>query len=286
MAKAQRTFERRQLGLAIKRLRAQVGVSQQVVADAINRSRSRIVEVEEGTGSLSVEDLANLLDYFQVSGDERETMVALGVQARRRRRRQPYVDALPNSYQRFADLEASASRIDIIEPGLIPGLLQTQDYMRAIIEEGDGILWAAQDTVREDRIAFRMDRQAAFFALAQPPELRIVLTEESLRADLGQPDIMRPQLEHIIGLSRPGLAVRAVRHNVRGNPLRGRALVLFGFEDRVPVVGYSEAVLGPSSYYDDEAHTAALGRAFDRVWGLALTESDTKRFVRKVLEEL
>jgi len=282
MAKAQRTFERRQLGLAVKRLRARLGVSQQVAADAIGRSRSRIVEVEDGTGTLSVEDLATLLDYFRVSGEERETMVALGVQARRRRRRQPYVDALPNSYQRFADLEASASRIDIIEPGLMPGLLQTRDYMLALAEEAEGVLLTGAD----DRIAFRMDRQAMIFGTDEPREVRIVLTEEALRADLGQPKVMRAQLEHVLDLERPGLDIRVVRRNIRGNPLRGRALVLFGFGDRAPAVGYSEAVLGPSTYYDDEADTAMLARAFDRVWGLALAESSAKRFIRDVLEEL
>lgn len=288
VARARQTFERRQLGLALRRLRQDKGVSQKAAAEAIGRSRTKVVEVEEGNGTLGIEDLARLLDYYAVSGEERETMLALGARARRRKRGRTYVDLLPNSYQRFADLEANAAEISTYEPGIVPGLLQSPDYIRAVIEEGDGIWWTDADPGREDRISFRLDRQAAVFGAAGSRDLRFVLTEDSLRANLGAPEVMRGQLRHLLALcdGRPGLAIRLLCNDSCPNPLRGRALILFGFKGKAPAVGYSEAIAGHSAYYDDEADTAALALAFERVWGLASTEQGTERFIRELLEEL
>ncbi|MBP2338647.1 transcriptional regulator with XRE-family HTH domain [Saccharothrix coeruleofusca] len=288
MARARQTFERRQLGLALRRLRLDKGVPQKAAAEAIGRSRTKVVELEEGNGTLSGDDLARLLDYYAVSGAEREAMLALGAQARRRKRGRTYVDLLPNSYQRFADLEANAARISTYEPGIVPGLLQSSDYIRAVIEEGDGIWWDGADPGREDRISFRLDRQAVVFGAGEPKDLRFVLTEDSLRADFGAPEVMRGQLRHLLSLcdGRPGPAIRLLRNDTHPNPLRGRALILFDFKGKAPAVGYSEAIAGHSAYYDDPADTAALALAFERVWELAATEPGTERFIRELLEEL
>lgn len=287
MAKARQTFERRQLGLALRRLRLAVKVTQQTAGDAIGLSRPRIVELEEGSGTVSTQNLAKLLDLYRVSGDQRETMLALGTRARRRRRdRKAYIDELPNGFERFADLEASASRIDTFESGFVPGFLQAPGYVQAVMDETEGILW---DGGRQERIQFRQDRQSLLLDTPGRYELRVVIAEEALRATFGRPEVLREQLWHVLELmdEQPGLAVRVLRRDVQGNPLRGRNLTLFGFGDGVPVIGYSEGLMPVGIvYYDDEAVTATLELAFDRVWRLSMTEADTGRFIRAILEDL
>ncbi|MBB4908345.1 helix-turn-helix domain-containing protein [Actinophytocola algeriensis] len=111
-----------QLGLTLRRLREGAGKSQQAAAEWIGKVRSQLVELEDGRGTLASDTLENLLDLYGVTGGERETVLELGALARARQKRRAYTDLLPGSFQRFADLEASASEINCYEFGIIPGL--------------------------------------------------------------------------------------------------------------------------------------------------------------------
>ncbi|SDG36976.1 Helix-turn-helix domain-containing protein [Lentzea fradiae] len=286
MAKARQTLERRQLGLALRRLRDAVGVTQQAASEVIGLSRHRITELEEGTGTVSVENLGKLLDLYKVSGEERRTTLALGAEARRRRRdRKAYVDRLPNGFERFADLESSASTIDLYDSAYVPGLLQAPGYMAAVLDDSEGVLWT---TSREERIEFRRDRQSAILGGVDQYALRVVLPEDSLRVGFGRPGVVREQLAHLLALmaDRPRLAIRVLGRQVERNPLRGCNLTLFGFDGRAPVIGYSESLMLGIAYYDDEGVTATLTRAFECVWGLAMSEAASESFIRNLMEEL
>jgi len=198
-----------------------------------------------------------------------------------------YVDQLPDAYQRFADLEANASEINWYETGIVPGLLQSPSYLRAILEVGNGVWWEQSSTEVDDRINYRIDRQKRLLGSPSERILRFVITEDALHANMGSPEIMREQLRHILKLlnEQPDLTVRVLRTHVAGNPARGGGLWIFGFGGRGTAVGYSPSVLGPSSYYDDEADVATMLRAFYRIWELASTREESRRLIKSVLEE-
>ena len=141
MSMARQTFERRQLGLTLRRLRERSGRSRQDAAEKISRALSRIVQLENGNGTVSASDLEKLLDFYDVTGAERNTVDALGVEARKRSRKSTYTDVLPGSFQRFADLEGAATHIAYYDSGLIPAILQSADYVSEEIKSGDGIWW-------------------------------------------------------------------------------------------------------------------------------------------------
>ena len=286
MGVARPTFERRQLGLTLRRLRDQAGKPQQVAADLLKKTRTRIVQLEDGTATISQEELIKLLDCYGVTGDERETVLELGAQARRRQKRRVHVDHLPDAYQRFADLEASASEINWFETGIIPGLLQSPSYMRAVLAEGEGVWWDADNTEGGDRLAYRIERQARLFESDQRRILRFVVTEDALHANLGSPDVMKEQSSHILTLldAHPDLTVRVLRNDAHPNPARGNGLWLFGFGDRAAPVGYSPAILGPSTYYD-EADTSRMLQAFYRVWELSLSRRESRRLIESSAKE-
>jgi len=287
MGTARPTFERRQLGLTMRRLREQAGSSQQIAADLVGRTRTRIVGLEDGTATFNQEELEKLLDGYGVTGDERATVLELGLQARKRQKRRIYVDQLPDAYQRFADLEASATEINWFETGLIPGLLQSPSYMRAIVGEGEGVWWEINDAQGRDRLAFRIERQSRLLESDTQRIFRFVVTEDALRANLGTPAVMQEQLQHLLKLldAHPDLTVRVLRNDTYGNPARGRGLWIFGFGDRVAPVGYSPAVHGPSAYYDNNADTTIMLRAFHRVWELALSREESRRLISQVAKE-
>ncbi|MGQ0837427.1 helix-turn-helix domain-containing protein [Actinokineospora sp.] len=284
---ARPTFERRQLGLTMRRLREQSGETQQAAADEIGKARSRIVQLEDGTATASQEDLATLLDFYGVTGEERETILVLGTQTRRRQQRRVHIDQLPDAYQRFADLEASAAQISGFEPGIIPGLLQSESYIRAILADGEG-MWSDRslDEVK-DRFAYRIERQRRVLDSIDPPTLRFVITEDTLRANLGAPDIMQEQLDHLLTLAqtRRDLAIRVLRNDVAGNPARGHGFWIYGFGDRGAPIGISPSVISPSSYYDDERDVATLLRMFARLWELALSNQESVRLIKSISKE-
>jgi transcriptional regulator with XRE-family HTH domain len=287
MGQARPTFERRQLGLTLRRLREDAGKTQQAAADAIQKVRSRIVALEDGSATATPEDLNALLDCYGVVAAERATVLALGAQARKRTKRRTHVDVLPDAYKRFADLEASASEINCCETGIVPGLLQSESYVKAVLAECEGVWWKRTDPEGADRLAYRLDRQARVFGSSEPKTCRFVITEDALRANMGGPEVMREQGGHLLTLLREhrDVTVRVLRNDVFGNPIRGRNLSIFGFGDRAAAVGHSDAVLGPSVYYDDGKDTKAMLRAFYRVWELALSKRESRRLIEEIAKE-
>jgi transcriptional regulator with XRE-family HTH domain len=287
MAQARQTFERRQLGLALRRLREQASKSQQVAADAIGKARTRIVELEDGRATITPDDLAKLLDYYGVADDEQNTVVELAALARKRKWGQVHTDLLPNSFQRFADMEASATEISCYESGVIPGLLQSQGYLRAAMADSDGIWWTASGAELQERIAFRMDRQVRILDSPEPKVLRFVLAESALRGSVGNQEVMREQRRHILNLleSKRNLAVQVLRNETFGNPAPGGGLTVFGFGEKGSPIGFSTVVFGPSTYFDGESDTAALLRAFRRLQELALSPEKSARLIRQIDKE-
>jgi transcriptional regulator with XRE-family HTH domain len=290
MGRARQTFERRQLGLTLRRLREHADQTQQAAADAIGRVRSRIVELEEGKGTLNQTDLTALLNFYQVHPDEVRTVLALGVRARRRQRNHPYSDALPDSLLRFADLEASATEIRGFESTLIPGLLQSPDYLRAIMREADGIWWERSDDERHvGRIALREERQDRTWNSSIPRMLHFVIGEEAVRANVGGVDVMRGQLRHILHLlkKRDDVTVQILRLDSPNNPARGGGFSLLDFAEDVLSVAVSFAVYGPEQYFDAPEDTAMFRRAFDRLSSeLALSPVDSANLISDLATNL
>jgi transcriptional regulator with XRE-family HTH domain len=284
---ARPTFERRQLGLTLRRLRDRAGKPQQAAAVVLEKTRTRIVQLEDGTATISQEDLEKLLNLYDVTGDERETVIELANQARKRQKRRVYVDQLPDAYQRFADLESSATEINCYETGVIPGLLQSESYMQAILSEGEGMWWDPSASELADRLAYREERQRRVLDSADGRLLRFVITEDALRANMGDPEVMRQQLKHLLELGRThrDLTVRVLTSDIFGNPIRGHGLWIFGFGDRGRPVGYSPSVFGSATYYDSEADTANLLRAFYRAWELALSRTASRRLIESLAKE-
>lgn len=282
MGRARQTFERRQLGLTLRRLREQVRVSQQAAAGRIGKSRSQIVELEDGRATITPDDLAELLDFYEVTGDDRQTVLELGAMARARQKKRAYTDLLPGSFQRFADLEENATEINCYEFGVIPGLLQSLGYVRATIDDGDGVWWEPSSAELQERISFRLDRQAK--ALGSDKTLRFVITEDALRGSVGSPEVMHEQRRHILKLleSNQSLTVQVLRTETYRNPARGAGLTVLLFGEKGAPVGFSTVVFGPSTYFDQEPDTTALLRGFRRVQELALSPKESVRFIEEV----
>ncbi|MFR9730204.1 helix-turn-helix domain-containing protein [Saccharopolyspora sp. MS10] len=287
MGRARQTFERRQLGLTLRRLRAEAGKSQQEAATAIGKARSRVVQLEDGEGAPAAADLDALLDLYAVPVEGRETVRALAVEARKRQGRRSYVDSLPNAYQRFADLEASATAVSTFEPGIIPGLLQAPAFVRAVIEEWSEIFPEEQPTEIEDRVAFRLARHARVFSASGPRSVRAIVDEQSLRSAIGDVGVMRDQLRHLLALieEHPRLDLRVLPRGSFAHPGRGGGLTIFEFGGRGPAVAFSSVVYGPSVYLDAESDLTVMSRIFETTYRSALDPEDSRSAIERALQE-
>lgn len=289
MGQARQTVERRQLGLALKRLREDAGKSQQEAADAIRKVRSRVVQLESGTGTVGPVDLAMLLDFYEVRGSDRKTVLALGAETRKRQKRRTYTDLLPGSFQRLADLEADAAAIFCYEVGVIPGLLQSPDYVDAIMRTGQGIFWDSSESGEAaSRVAFRLARQRRVLGSPKPKRLRFVVTEDCLAADGRSRDVMHGQLRHVLELaeSQADLVVQVLELGGLENPAPNGGIEVLDFLESAPRVGFAPVIYGPSTYFHEEADTASLMRVFAKVQELALNPEQSIKRIRESLERL
>ncbi|SHH01029.1 helix-turn-helix domain-containing protein [Streptoalloteichus hindustanus] len=288
MGQVQQTVERRQLGLALQRLRTQAGLGQQDAANAIRRSAPRISQVEHGKGSLSVEELRTLLDLYGVVGDERETLLALGTQARKRRHQpwQVYTDLLPDAFQRLADLQADATAITYYETGLVPGLAQSPDYVRAIITSGDGVWWPQSPEETERRIAFRLNQQRRVLTTDGHKHLDVIFTEDALRNIVGSQTVMAGQAAHLLQLTtqHSNVTVRIVPSETVDNPGLGGGLMLLDFA-AAPSICHLPTLYGPGTYFDQPDDIEPMRRLLERVQSLALSPAETKSLLLKATKE-
>ncbi|WP_367134028.1 helix-turn-helix domain-containing protein [Saccharothrix sp. HUAS TT1] len=284
MALARQTIERLQLGLELTRLRNQAKKSQGEAGAAIGRTPGRVSQVENGRGGLGAEELTKLLDFYGARGRERETILALGAAARRRAPRRGYVDNLPEPFQRLAELQAAADSIHWYECGVIPGLVQSKDYVRAIMALSNSIYWPDSEAETAERIAFRLDHQRRVLETGEPKRIGIVFTEDSLDNVVGDASVMRGQVLHLLQLLERRVDIRIVPKGTANNPALGGGLVVLDFPQATPV-GFASVLHGPATYYDQAEDVEPIQRIFSRVEELALSRADTRALLIERIKE-
>lgn len=286
MGNVRQTLERRQLGLQLRRLRERHGRTQQEAAAAIGKVRSRIVDLEDGRSTVRPTDLTALLDLYAATDTQRAELSALAIQAAKRHRRLASSNTLPEAMTHFAELELSATEISTFEPNLVPGLLQSQGYVQALVSECDGIWWPASTTEQNERVAFRMERQQRILGDGGPASLRFVLGEEALRAVVGGPDVMRDQRRHLLALAdqHPAIQLQVLPSAVPGNPARTAGFTLFHFGPHSTPLAFSSPVFGPDRLHDEDDDVAKLALCFTRVCRLALGPEDSRTLIARALK--
>src|SRR5712691_1807718 len=183
------------LGAHLRRLREASHISPSQAGEAIRATHSKISRLERGRSGAKQRDVADLLTLYGVSDEaEREEFLALARQASTPGWWQQYNDILPRWFEMYVGLEKAASIIRTYEVQFVHGLMQTEDYARAVILIANAHAPAAEV---DRRVSLRMRRQQLLF---QPdaPELWAVLDEAALRRPPSGPKVMRAQLEHLL----------------------------------------------------------------------------------------
>jgi transcriptional regulator with XRE-family HTH domain len=214
------TVQRLVLGGHLRRLREQAGMTTERAAASIRGSHSKISRMEHGRVGFKVRDIGDLLNLYGVGeGDEREALLKLASEANTPGWWQGYSDILPHWVEPYFGLEAAASFIREFELQFVPGLLQIEDYARAVIRLGN--LPSEEEVVR--RAEARVSRQDILLR-EDPPKLWAVMDEGALRRTIGGPEVMRKQLRHLIEMcDHPAITLQilpftAGAHRAMGGP--------------------------------------------------------------------
>jgi transcriptional regulator with XRE-family HTH domain len=167
------TVRHRRLAAELRRLREAVGMTQEDVSERTGKDRSTLYRLENAQQRPQRSTLIQLLDLYGVSPEQRADLLALLREASQRGWMQPHRSDLPEIYSDYISFESEARSISNYESLFIPGLLQTEDYARAVIR---GTLPHASTEQVENRVAARMERQA-LLTTASPPQLWAMMDE-------------------------------------------------------------------------------------------------------------
>ena len=233
------TVRRMLVGAQLRRLRTDLGLSRAEAAEAIRASEWKIHRLENGQVGFKERDLADLLTLYGVTDpDLVEELLALAADANSPGWWQHYGDVLPQWFRNYVDLEAAAILIRTYEGQFIPGLLQTDDYMRALVH-GAHLEDSNEEIGR--RVRLRMARQM-LLTREQPPRLWAVVDEAALRRPVGGPEVMRGQLERLLEASKaPNVTLQILPFATGAHPAMGSSFSILRFPDQeLPDVVYLE----------------------------------------------
>jgi transcriptional regulator with XRE-family HTH domain len=232
------TVRRMLVGAKLRRLRTDIGLSREEAAQAIRASAWKIHRLENGQVGFKQRDLVDLLERYGVTDpDEIDELLTLAREANVPGWWQHYGDVLPQWFRTYVDLESAATLIRTYEGMFVPGLLQTDDYMRAVIR--DASLESSEEVGR--RVRLRMARQI-LLTREHPPRLWAVVDEAALRRPVGGREVMRGQLERLIDATKlPNVTLQVLPFGAGAHPAMVGAFSILRFADReLPDVVYLE----------------------------------------------
>jgi transcriptional regulator with XRE-family HTH domain len=269
------------LGTQLRRLREARGITAQQAARAIRASESKISRIELGRNSFREVDIADLLTLYGINDvAEREQMLSLASQANQPGWWHRYQDVLPTWFQAYIGLEESAESIRSYDAQFVPGLLQTEEYAAAVIELGE---FSLEET---DRLVYlRKERQRRFTTGSL--RLWAIIDEMALRRPVGNPGLMRAQLEYLLEISeRPGLTLQMTPYPAGASYLVPGSFSMLSFATAdLPDVVYVEQ-LTSAMYLDKRSDLDRYTAAFDKVSATSATPERTREFIRELVDHL
>jgi transcriptional regulator with XRE-family HTH domain len=272
------------VGARLRRLRTEQGISREQAGEAIRASAWKIHRLENGQTGFKDHDVVDLLALYGVTDPaEVAEFVVLAREANAPGWWRHYGDLLPQWFRAFVDLESVATLIRTYEGQLVPGLLQTEDYQRALL--GGARLDDSPKEV-ERRVALRLRRQA-LLEREGAPRLWAVVDEAALRRPIGGPKVMRAQLERLIEASQlPNVTLQVLPFGAGAHPAMVGAFSVLRFSDReLPDVVYLEHLTN-ASYLDKRDEVEQYLDVMERLCAAAEPPAHTAGLLDRMLDNL
>jgi transcriptional regulator with XRE-family HTH domain len=263
------TVRRRRLAAELRRLRDQAQLTIDDVAEKLKCSASKISRIETGHNGVSPKDARELLRLYGLPGDQVEALVQLAREARKKGWWHAYHEAFTGA---FVGLEAEASSLRAYQALLVPGLLQTEDYTRAVIRAARPDATAAQV---ETRVQARLARQQLLTEV-DPPQFWAVVDEAVLCRPVGGTRVMREQLRSLAERATlPHVTIQVLPFSAGAHAGMEGPFLILGFPEQAdPDVVYVDNTTA-GIYLEDPAEILRYTLMFDHLRAAALGPDDS-----------
>jgi transcriptional regulator with XRE-family HTH domain len=277
------TIRRKRLGIELRRLREQAGLTCEDVGQRLDCSGTRISRIETGRISVKPGDVREMLEIYGVSSAEADSLAQLARDARRKGWWHTYGKMLPTWFEAYIGLEAEAVRLRDFQSMVVPGLLQTEDYARGVLRTAPGA-GSAEDIDRQ--VALRVQRQSVL-AQASPPDLWVVLSESVLRVQVGGAAVMRAQLRHLIDVAgRSSVTLQVLPFTTAAHVQPISPFTILEFPDAAdPTVVYLEHLTG-SIFLESVEEVRRYTLVFDHLRAEALGTGQSIELIGRLAAEL
>ncbi len=266
----------RALGAALRKAREDAGLGLREFARKMNIPHANLVRWEAGTRAPKPEDVATVLATLNIDGAERHRLLELAHDA-----------SAPNWYgvgisdklAALLEFERTARRVVIVSPLLVPGLLQTSDYTRAIMTGAKVPINAI-----ETRVAVRMGRQKAL-TRRDPLQCQAIIGEQALRHGFAGREDHIDQLRNIIWLAElPNVEIRVLTLDAPWTPAVEGSFILFEFAEAGPIVHLEHH--RASGFVHDQQEVRTFFEAATTILEATLSEMESIAFIDELATEM
>ncbi|MFB9234712.1 helix-turn-helix domain-containing protein [Plantactinospora siamensis] len=273
------TIRRRRLGAELRRRRETAGVTIESVAEELECSASKISRIETGHTSATPRDVRDMLRIYGVVGAESDELVQIAREARQKGWWHPYSTVLTGAY---VGMEAAASSIRAYEQQVVPGLLQTEEYAKAMIRAARPDI---ADEEVDQRVRVRLGRQS-LLSQDDPIDLWVVLDEAVVSRPVGGDTVMRTQLARLVEAAElPNVTLQILPFEAGGHAGMDGTFTILDFpEAGDPDVVYAENATG-GLFLEKSEELQKYIFIFDHIRAAAIPPEESVALIAKLAEE-
>ena len=277
------TVRLRRLAAELRSLRQISGLTREEVVERTGINVATLYRIEHARVRPQTRTLQTLLDLYHVDQEQQASLIALLREARQRGWLHAYQSELPEHYTTYIGFEGEAHSVWNYESLFVPGLLQTEDYARAVIR---GVLPTASRDEVERHVEARMERQAVL-RNDNPLNLWTIVDEAALRRQVGGLSVMQAQLRYLTEASElPHVTFQVIPFNVGAHPGMPGSFALMQFADAaIPDVIYIDSMAG-DLFLEEESEIRRYTLIFEHLRAVAVSPDASVSLVASLIAEM
>jgi transcriptional regulator with XRE-family HTH domain len=272
------TLRRRELGTLLRARRLELGLTVEQVAERLLCSPSKVSRMETGQRSATQRDVRDLCDLYRIADEEeRGRLMMLAAESKH----QGWWQSYDLDFSTYVGLEAAAVALKYYQTSIVPGLFQTADYARAMIEVS--IPWPSPERI-EELLEVKLKRQRI---LEQTPPLEVwaMLDEAALHRLVGGSSVMARQLERLTELaSTPNVKLQVIAYGAGAHAAMDSTFNILDFAGSVPSVVYVEGLVG-KIYLDHPRDIDRYQQVFMHLREKALSPKESIKLIAEIADK-
>jgi hypothetical protein len=269
------TARRRELGAELRRIREKSGFNGVDLATRLSWTTTRLSRAETGHRPMTEVEVSTYTAMCGVAGNELGDLLALAKEPDDHRLKS-HEGRIPDELRTLIFHETTATEIDTVEPIYMPGLLQTEDYARALFHE----IGIEDHGMIEEGVRIRMSRRSVL-TRQNPPQCSFFVHENVLRSVVGGPQVMYEEMLHLLFLgTRPQCCLRVIPASAGTRGLSAGSFHVFNYPDALSVVCVQHETT--SEFLESRAHLVSYRAVLKRVASVALDTAQSREFISRM----